>query len=108
MNPFLYLGDKMDTIKREKLEAIGWNVSNTNEFLHLTEEDVIIIEQRLKEIAEQGIITASDIRLWNKETTAESRDVDEDEATHLAEIQRMCRECKDNLTCPFAFEKGCI
>ena len=112
----------MDKIKQDKLEAIDWNVSDTDEFLHLTAEDVIIIEEKLREMAEQNdtyvnnFFDAFDEHIQiagyhfddNSNDDNSNDDNSNDEATHSAEIQRMCRECTDNLTCPFAFEKGCV
>lgn len=97
----------MDKIKQDKLEAIGWNASDTDEFLGLTAEDVIIIEQKLRELAEQNDTYVNDFfDAFDK--SIEQVVSGPDEATHSAEIERMCRECEDNLTCPFAFVKGCV
>ena len=37
----------MKTSKKNKLEAAGWKVGSTTEFLHLTPEEVAIIELKL-------------------------------------------------------------
>src|SRR5258708_24879656 len=37
----------MDARKRKRLEAAGWSVGNTKDFLQLTAEEVALIEMRL-------------------------------------------------------------
>ena len=37
----------MDTRKRKKLEAAGWRVGSTREFLNLTEEESTLVEMKL-------------------------------------------------------------